>query len=172
MQETLVKTAVMQAQPEKQSSYDWRNQTLLARFCQSAIFRSAGGDNNDGDKEGGGRGKNVPSGFEKILKRTRRGIKHEKADEKSSTDKDEKDSDETEEKKSKDDEDDQDKEDESEDKKKKSEEDKADEESYGQKIYGFFMEPNGGGPNYENWFKLVVLGGIASYYAYFTQTPS
>jgi len=34
------------------------------------------------------------------------------------------------------------------------------------------MEPNGGGPNYENWFKLFVLGGIGSYYAFFTQAPS
>ena len=34
------------------------------------------------------------------------------------------------------------------------------------------MEPNGGGPNYENWLKVVVLGGLAGYYAFFMQSPS
>ena len=34
------------------------------------------------------------------------------------------------------------------------------------------MEPNGGGPNYENWFKVFVLGGLAGYYALYAQSPS
>ena len=34
------------------------------------------------------------------------------------------------------------------------------------------MEPNGGGPNYENWLKVILLGGLVGYYAMFTQSPS
>ena len=39
-------------------------------------------------------------------------------------------------------------------------------------MYNFFIEPNGGGPNYENWLKLAVLGGLAGYYAFYMQSPS
>lgn len=35
-----------------------------------------------------------------------------------------------------------------------------------------FMEPNGGGPNYENLLKLVIMGGLIGYYAVFTSKPS
>ena len=34
------------------------------------------------------------------------------------------------------------------------------------------MEPNGGGPNYENWFKILVAGGMIGYYAFMSQSPS
>ena len=61
---------------------------------QGSLLRSAGGD----DDEGKGRS-NVPKGFEKILKRTKRGIKHEdNNEEKSASEEDSKKEEEKEEK--------------------------------------------------------------------------
>ena len=51
---------------------------MLNRFTNNSILRAAGGDNDDGDgNKGEGRGRNVPKGFEKFLKRTRRGFNHD-----------------------------------------------------------------------------------------------
>ena len=51
---------------------------MLNRFTNNSILRAAGGgDNGDGDGNKEGRGRNVPKGFEKFLKRTRRGFNHD-----------------------------------------------------------------------------------------------
>ena len=50
---------------------------MLNRFTNNSILRAAGGDNDDGDGNKEGRGRNVPKGFEKFLKRTRRGVNHD-----------------------------------------------------------------------------------------------
>lgn len=116
----------------------------------------------------------MPTGFEKILKRTRKGITHE-SKEKPQASKDEADNKDDDDKKAKEKEAD-DREAESdaeqEDDKKKDKKEKKEEGGWGQKLYGYFMEPNGGGPNYENWFKLVVLGGLIGYYTMFSKKPS
>ena len=143
-------------------------QTMFARFT-SGIWRSAGGDNNDEEK---GSGRKVPRGFEKILKRTRKGINHERdAEEKKAAADDSEDSKKEEDKKDADADSDDEKEDEK-DKDKKKDNKEEEQESWKNRIYNYFMEPNGGGPNYENWLKLVVLGGVAGYYLMFMQQPS
>ena len=53
--------------------------TWLQRFTQLLGF--SGNDDQDSNKEG--RGRKVPSGFDKILKRTKRGIRHDKKEEES-----------------------------------------------------------------------------------------
>ena len=35
-----------------------------------------------------------------------------------------------------------------------------------------FFEPNGGGPNYENWLLLAMMSGFAGYYAMFSKSPA
>lgn len=103
------------------------------------------------------------------MKRTRRTITH---DNKDADDKkeaaDSEDSAKKDEKKQKEESDDeQETDDKEKEKKEHSEEDDKGKEGWKQKMYNFFMEPNGGGPNYENWLKLAVLGGLAGYYAFF-----
>lgn len=115
----------------------------------------------------------MPSGFEKILKRTRRGVTHDKkegAEEKAAKDGDE-DNKPKEEKKAEESDGEQETDEKEKENKEKKEEGEGDKD-WKQKIYNFFMEPNGGGPNYENWLKLVVLGGLTGYYAFFMQSPS
>ena len=116
------------------------------------------------------------------MKRTKRGIKHESDENKGESEEKKTTSTSEEEKKAsadkKEEEQDQqsDGEDESADSKKKKKSSKDEkssgEQGWGQRIYGFFMEPNGGGPNYENWFKVFVLGGLATYYGLYSQPPS
>ena len=116
----------------------------------------------------------MPSGFEKILKRTRRGVTHDKkegAEEKAAKDGDE-DNKPKEEKKAEESDGEQETDEKEKENKEKKEEGEGDKQDWKQKIYNFFMEPNGGGPNYENWLKLVVLGGLTGYYAFFMQSPS
>ena len=121
--------------------------TLLQKF--TSILRS---DDKKDDKPDE---RKVPSGFEKILKRTKRAIQHNKKDEPSSKNKDDKEE-ET---------DHNDKEDEP--KKKK----KATETSSSSSIQSFFMDPNGG-PNYDNLLKLFLISGIAGYYAWIQSRSS
>lgn len=70
----------------------WEDQrSLLQRFTSALWMSKEGGPGKD-DGDSKGRGRKVPSGFEKILKRTRRGINHEDGKEEkkeaSSSDKD------------------------------------------------------------------------------------
>ncbi len=153
------------------STWD-NNKTLLARFC-SSVWQSSENEDPEGDKKG--RGRKVPSGFEKILKRTRKGITHEskEKDEKAAGQQDEEDSaSKKDEKKAKEDSDDEKDEEEEKSKDKKKDKEGSSSEGFGQKVKGFFFEPNGGGPNYENWLKLAILGGITSYYTIFSKSPS
>ena len=112
----------------------------------------------------------MPRGFEKILKRTRRGINHEKDDEKKAA-ADDKDEDSKKDEDKKEAEADSDNEEEEKDKKKdkKTEED---DDSWKNRIFNFFNEPNGGGPNYDKLLGMLFLGGVAGYYYMFTQNPS
>lgn len=146
--------------------------TLLARFC--SIWQSQGDPEGD-EKDNKGRGRKVPSGFEKILKRTRKGIQHETKEEKEAASskeegEGEKKDEESEDKKAKEDEQSDDEKDEDEKTKDKKKEEEG--QGYGERAYGFFFEPNGGGPNWENWLKLAILGGITSYYTIFAKAPS
>lgn len=43
---------------------------------------------------------------------------------------------------------------------------------YGQELRNFFIDPNGGGPNWENWLKLALVGGFLAYYAWVSKSPS
>jgi len=139
---------------------------------------ASGNDDDDKGKDAETRGRKVPQGFEKILKRTRRGINHDKekkdGEEEQSAGKTAAEGDDKEasgEDRKEEENDDGD----SEEKKKENKDKDGDtnkEQGWGEKIYGFFMEPNGGGPNYENWFKLLVVGGFAGYYALYAQPPS
>ena len=134
---------------------------MLQRF--TGFWRMSSG--ND-DEKNEGRGRKVPQGFEKILKRTRKGITHDKKpdEEKTAAPETEDEALKKEEEEKKEEEAEQsDREEDEKDKKKK--EDTEENQGWRQKVYGFFMEPNGGGPNYENWLKVVVLGGLFGYYA-------
>ena len=139
----------------------------MARFLRT--LQSKGDD----EEKPEGRGRKVPIGFEKLLRKTRKGTSHDSkksevdGKEADAAEKDDEDTD----KKAKEDESDG----EHEDKGKeddKQEKTKEEEQSWRQRVYNFFMEPNGGGPNYENWLKVVVIGGLCGYYALFMQPPS
>jgi len=41
-----------------------------------------------------------------------------------------------------------------------------------QKISNFFMNPNGGGPKWENWLMVSLLMGTAAYYLFNTKPTS
>mmetsp|Transcript_24432 Transcript_24432/g.30392 ORF Transcript_24432/g.30392 Transcript_24432/m.30392 type:complete len:184 (-) Transcript_24432:1992-2543(-) len=138
--------------------------------------------NEDGEGEERGRGRKVPSGFDKILKRPRRGINHSSNDAKqeeaeakdvdgkkaSSADDDEKvDKEEKKEEKKEESDGEQEESD-----KKKKKKDEGEEQGWGQKIYGFFMEPDNGGPNYENWAKVAFVGALVGYYGFMAKGPS
>jgi len=142
----------------------------LQKFTQMLQFSG----NDDEEK---GRGRKVPSGFEKILKRTRKGITHD--DKESSADEEKKTSDDSGDSKKKDEEskkeeeaEESDAEEEETKKDKKKKGDSDDQQGWKEKIYGFFRDPNGGGPNYENLLKLVIMGGAIGYYAKFAKAPS
>jgi len=108
----------------QQTKTAWeQGQTYLQRF--SSFWRMSA--NNDDEGENKGRGRKVPSGFEKILKRTRRGVTHEKDEaEKSAKDEESKKDD----KEAESDDDEKRESDEKEDEQKK-EESKEEEQSYG-----------------------------------------
>ena len=168
---------VKEIQPDSWISTNYTNssqtKTLLARFC--SIWQSQGDPEGD-EKDTKGRGRKVPSGFEKILKRTRKGITHDTKEEKEASSSKEEEGDsvkkdkESEDKKAKEDEQSDDEKEEEEKTKDKKKEEEG--QGYGEKVYGFFFEPNGGGPNWENWLKLALLGGISSYYTIFAKAPS
>ena len=165
-QEEVAAVAAQQREAPEAGPVSWEDQrSLLQRF--TSIWMS----NEDGEDEQKGRGRKVPSGFDKILKRTRRGISHQSKDAKEDESKSEEAS---EEKKAKEEErkEEEESDGEQEEKKKKKKKDKDEEQSWGQKVYGFFMEPDGGGPNWENWLKVAVMGGLVGYYGFMAKSPS
>ena len=57
---------------------------MLQKFYNGIIWRSERKE----DEEGDGKGRKIPSGFEKLLRRTKRTITHEKGEESSASKKD------------------------------------------------------------------------------------
>lgn len=150
-----------------------QEETFLTRFMglwhskKEEQNPAEGAEGSEADKKDSesepGRGRKLAADLEKILKRTRKGINHKKKEEgegkEASDDKDAK-------------EDDPDSDTEKEEKDSKRKKAKGGAEGMGQRIYNFFMDPNGGGPNYENWLMLLLIGGLAGYYAMFSESPS
>lgn len=99
------------------------------------------------DAEGSGR--KVPSGFEKLLKRSKRG----------STEKEEADA-------KKKEEDPQSEQEEAEGAKERHKEEKSDkkENEWSKNFRSQFFEPNGGGPKYENWALVACIGATGAFY--------
>ena len=123
---------------------------MLQKFYNGFIWRS---DKND--KEGDGSGRKIPSGFEKLLRRTKRPIKHENKEEGSQADKKE----DKEAKKEEDEKAAQQSEDEEETTKKSEKKSAGSSEG----VRSYFFEPNGGGPIWENFLMLALLFGTMVY---------
>lgn len=103
------------------------------------------------NEEGGGR--KLPSGFEKLLKRSKRGNvdkKDEKEQKKEEEKAEQSEGEEPQQKQSK----------------------GAEEETPLKKFYDQFTGGNGGKPPYEAWAMGAMLGCLASYYLFWSQSPS
>ena len=133
--------------------------TLLQRF--TSILKSE--ENKDGDESG--RKTKIPPGFEKILKRTKRGMTHSQKEEKEASAGEQKEED----KKAKEEEAEQ-SEQEEEPKTKKTKPNTG--SKSGNYFRDFMIDPQNGGPNWENFLKLALLGGLIGYYAWISQSQS
>lgn len=113
-------------------------------------------DEEKSEADESGKGRKLPSGFERLLRRTKKGINHKESAEKESASKKEDDSkaDESDaEESAKDSE---------EDTKKKKASEGADAKSTDWKSY--FINPNGGGPEWENIGLAALIAGTLVYY--------
>jgi hypothetical protein len=129
-------------------------------------------DPENGSEEGAGR--KVPSGFEKLLKRSKRSTNS--ATPSSKSDKSEPESEGAKKEAAKKEES-QEKEDEGaaeEDTKSGDNEQKnsKSKEGWREQANNFFFEPNSGGPRWENWLMVAIMGATGVYYVSTVQTPS
>jgi len=117
---------------------------------------------NEGDEK-------IPTGFEKLLKRTRRGITHDKA-EKPDAKKDGKESKETEKdaKKAQDSEEELSEQEDHHDNKreKKEKENEWSRENISKNLKNLFFLPGGGGPMWERWLLLAAANGFIAWYLF------
>ena len=135
---------------------------LKLSASEQALWRSK--DNDDKKPAEGDQESNVPSGFEKLLKRTRRGITHEK---KSESDKEAKESEKGKQEKKQEEEEELSEQEEDvghKKKDKKATESEWSAENVKKKVTNFFMVPGGGGPRWENILMVTLLGGLSAYY--------
>ena len=131
--------------------------TLLQKF--TSILQS---EENKDEKSSGRR---IPPGFEKILKRTKRGMNFpENKEEKEASTSDKKEED----KKGKEEEAEL-SEQEEEPKQKKAKQNNSSNSS-NNTYRDFLIDPQNGGPNWENFLKLALIGGIVGYYAWISQS--
>lgn len=120
-----------------------------------AIFRS---DNKEPEEQGGGR--KVPQGFEKLLKRSKGSTnttpKQEAKEEKEEKEKEE----EVEQEEAAEQE-----------KEKKTKEESSSSSGASDALKNAFFQPNGGGPKWESWLMLSLIGATGAYY-FATLQPS
>ena len=131
--------------------------TLLQRF--TSILRSE----ENKDEKGGSGGRKLPPGFEKILKRTKRGMSFPEKKEKEASAGEKK-----EEQKKVEEEEAGLSEQEEEPKQKKAKPNNSSKSSNSYR--DFLIDPQNGGPNWENFLKLALIGGIVGYYAWISQS--
>ena len=136
--------------------------TLLEKFFNGIIWRS-----EKKDEEGEGKGRKIPAGFEKLLRRVNKPIKH-KDEEKSASTKEDKEA-----KKDKDEKEAEESEDEADHtQSKKTEESKKKPSGSNESLRSYFMEPNGGGPIWENILLAALLTGTFLYSVSFAKPAS
>ena len=129
--------------------------TLLQRF--TSILRSE--ENKD---EKGSSGRRIPPGFEKILKRTKRGMNIPEKKEKEAS------AGEKKEESKKDEEEEAGLSEQEEEPKQKKAKPNTGSKS-NNSFRDFLIDPQNGGPNWENFLKLALIGGIVGYYAWISQ---
>ena len=129
--------------------------TLLQRF--TSILQS---EENKDEKGSGGR--RIPPGFEKILKRTKRGMNIPEKKEKEAS------AGEKKEESKKDEEEEAGLSEQEEEPKQKKAKPNTGSKS-NNSFRDFLIDPQNGGPNWENFLKLALIGGIVGYYAWISQ---
>ncbi len=125
----------------------------------ATIFRTQ----EDPKKEDTGHGRKVPSGFEKLLKKSKRGQSSKEDDHESKKTAAE------EEKDAEKDEDDDRK---GSEKKEDSQEQKSEDKDRQKELKDMFFQPNNGGPKWESWLMLALVGAAGLYYGYSLKTQS